>query len=258
MPFNHPLLISMGRSFRLTISVDQNTTYDVATAIAAAYGGAVTRAGDKITLNVNADVVSTLNTGYAIDAHTVHDGAFLRIIVALGKVVYGKGGAGGKGGDAERDFDPSTNVAYPGVAGGAGGSAIRCGCKTRISGTGTITKGYPGGGGGGGTFSGHPGHGGGGGAALGAAGAAGAVLGVTGHVALPGTAASKTVQGIGGSGGGGVNANGGNGADSGHAAVAGTNASQNGGAAGADTGIAVLTQGFDVVITDVTVVGAVT
>jgi|SRR6185295_10975839 len=259
MPFNAILLGGQRRTFRLTLSVNNSTGYDVEGKVLAAFGQA-TRAGDLVilTLSGSIEVIGFTSTGYAIDGHALHNSAELSIVVGSGVTVAGKGGKGGNGGSSI--FEPEPSPHYIDSAGGdgaGGGTAIRCGCKTRINGSGTIRRGFPGGGGGGAksTDNGYGGCGGGGGASYGDNGTAG-----TGGTAN-GTAGNDGTLTGGGAvqAGGANNPDSGRGADNSNAATAGAAGSPGtgGGSAGPDTGNAITTQGFSCIVTGVTVIGPV-
>jgi hypothetical protein len=230
------------RFYALAItSEDLSSTYDVEAEVVSQYGIPNTLAGDIVKLTISAvDVVAATAGGYAIDADGLNAGARLEIVLTTGALISGRGGAGGTGGNGVGD--PEIPIAGDGGDGGDGGVAIRYGCDTTISGTGTVSKGYGAGGGGGAaatTTDGYGGGGGGGGVPLGAAGAFGTGSTTNGTV---GNAATVSALGAGGAGAA-TAGDGGDGGESGTAQENGQNGGASGGTAGSD-GDAIDTQTF--------------
>ncbi len=98
---------------------------------------------DDVTVNVTVqsgvDVYASSTGIYAMDGNGFSAGTIVNIVVT-GRIC-GKGGAGGT---------PGASPAIPAGSGGAGGPALRLGCETHITGSGSINGGGGGGGAGGG------------------------------------------------------------------------------------------------------------
>ena len=264
MPFSMAMVSGGGRFYSLVIPVDDLAiAFDVEAEVFAAYG-VTTRPFDRIRVTVNASrLVADLSTSLTIDGDGLDDQATLEIALSGGEI-DGRGGDGGNGGAGIYDAEPpGRDLSRVGQPGDAGGTAIRCGCPTTVTGTGTLSKGYGGGGGGGGAATGlsveEGGGGGGGGAPLGAFGSGG-LSGLSGggsDSGQDGTVATTVLKGLGGAGGGTLAGDGGDGGDSTSVAQAGDAGTKVGGAAGAD-GNAVDTQGFAFVVDPgIVVVGAI-
>ncbi len=262
MPFNRAMMMPGPRTFILTsiTAEDLSFTYNVEAQVVSQFGISGTQFGDNIMLSIGAVKLLTLSLG--LDADGLHDDAIFTLNIVSGTKILGRGGSGGKGGDAEFDPEPPhvSNVAFAGSKGKIGSTPIRLGCTTFIKGAGgNIELGYGGGGGGGGDFG--PPAGGGGGGGGGAPDALGGSGGFASGGAGPtngssGSAATETGFGSGGAGGRDAGA-GGDGGDVDDTQTAGTSADAAGGAAGSD-GKAISKQGFDVTIDGgITVVGAV-
>ena len=249
MPFNMAAAGVGGRFFPLSISAeDLSSTYDVESEISSQFG-TTTKKADIIQLTVAAvNVIAATVSGYAIDADGVHDEAQLEIILTTGCLISGRGGAGGNGGRGEWEPETSRDFSSAGSLGENGGTAIRYGCPTTLSGTGTISKGYGGGGGGGGYAadfaSAAGGGGGGGGVPLGAGGLGGNDdTSPSTQDGVGGNAATTSALGTGGAGGTPNAGDGGDGGESGTAQTNGSAGSKPGGLAGSD-GDAIDTQTF--------------
>jgi len=249
MPFNQILLSGGRRFFSLSISAeDLSSTYDVEAEVISNYGISGTIKGDSIQLNVAAvNVVAATTSGYAVDADGLHDEALFEIVLAGGGFLSGRGGDAGRGGLGWWDAEPpAQDRSITGQAGGNGGAAIRYGCDTTLSGTGTVRKGYGGGGGGGGGATSSSNRGGGGGGGGGAPLGAGGVGGGSdpaGNSGSNGTVATVPNNGTGGTEGHVVAGDGGDGGDTGSVAQAGEGGTGGIGAAGSD-GDAIHKQGF--------------
>jgi len=236
MAFNSVLAMGLsGRSFLLVLA-SGDTEYVVENNLVTTYptsGGS--KAGDIITLSIPPGVVrgASNTSSYAINGDTLHNGARLIIIVGITATITGHGGAGGAGGIYTAG---SPESGAPGSPGENGGTAVKLGCYTTISGSGTVTKGYGGGGGGGpDTTLNRGGCGGGGGA-----GSYPSVAGAGQSPAEWGGFGTLTTGGAGGTTNG---FDGGKGGDIGSPAVAGQNGTNVGGAAGTD-GKAIELNGF--------------
>lgn len=251
MPFNMAVAGVSGRRIilaSLTVE-DLALAYDVEAQLASQFPLlAPSLAGDVIGLTLEGvDFVAASAGGYVIDANGLHDDALFILSIDSSTNIYAKGGAGGVGGQGERDLEPpATDLSTVGLVGNNGGTAIRFGCETQIKGAGgLITKGYGAGGGGGGSGSSGNvggGGGGGGGAALGSGGTGGAGIPPSDGNGTDGTVATNTANGTGGAGADSAGT-GGDGGDSGGAATAGGAGSKAGGATGSD-GNAIDSQGF--------------
>lgn len=249
MPFNMAVASGGARFFLLSIDAeDLAINYNIEAQLISQYGISGTLAGDRIRLNIaGVKLVALSNGTYAIDGNSLHDSAHLEISLTAGAWISGRGGTGGKGGNANGDIGPPFfDLSQDGNNGTAGGTPIRYGCPTDIIGTGTIERGYGGGGGGAGgasssTISG-AGGGGGGGAPFGGSGGGGSDL-LNSNDGASGSAAGETTLGAGGAGGS-IGGDGGDGAQNGTSAQSGQGSSgQVGGSAGAD-GSAIHKQGF--------------
>jgi len=258
MPFSMAAAGVGGRFFPLTLTLeDLSSTYDIEAEVVSNFGVS-TKAGDIIRVTVSAvDVVAATTSGYAIDGNGLDNDARLEIIFTASSYVSGRGGVAGNGGVGSWDQELGIDLSSVGANGNNGGTAIRYGCPTTLSGAGDIIKGYgAGGGGGGGAISNsteHGGGGGGGGAALGTGGAGGAGSDGTG---VAGGTATVTADGGAGAAGGAQAGAGGRGGDSAAAAANGASGTKAGGTAGTD-GNAIDTQGFSHTTSGVTITGAV-
>lgn len=250
MPFNLAIASGGRRTFPLAITAeDLALNYNVEAEVVSQYGLSTAK-NDVVVLTIAAvDLVAASTSGYAIDADGLHDEAEFKLVLTTGCLISGRGANGGDGGRTWWDAEESTDLSSVGSVGSNGGSAIRYGCPTTISGTGTIRKGYGGGGGGGGGAVGDSndggGGGGGGGAPLGDGGDGGLDFGLGSNVGDPGSAATVTTLGDGGLAGGTNGGDGGDGGDSTPTAQQnGSIGTKSGGAAGSD-GDAIHTQTFD-------------
>lgn len=247
MTIQQLLLASAGEKvFDVTIASNQ-TDYNLLTVLTAAPYNYNNTEKATINLTINSAVqVTASSTGTpALTTGAITSNATLNII--NNGSVKGKGGAGGAGGSADYDL----NIANPGAAGSAGGTALNI--ASTLSGKVTITNGsgelFGGGGGGGGgggrRFIGGSGKdqytgavggsGGGGGAVTGAGGSGGVGSGsqssVTGNVGSAGTTSAGGAGGAAADTGNG--AAGGNGGGFGAAGSAGQTPLATGGAGGA-------------------------
>jgi len=246
MAFNS-IIASVGRrSFRLEISGDLTSSYNVLSEFQSVYGFAPL-GGDLINLFIADGVNITGNPG--ISGVGLPALAELAIHLGTGANILGQGGRGGNG-SSWIFVDGVGWHATSSSAGTNGSDALQLGCVTSVDGSGTIVNGFGGGGGGGPNATGsshYAGNGGGGGQSLGVQGSGGNLDGLAGTDGNPGT---TTDGGLGG-----VSANhfsGGRGGGSGGAATSGTSGSS----AGAD-GNAVTTNGHAFTHTGVTVTGAI-
>ena len=249
MPFS-TAMVGLGKDRVFTLAKldaeDLATLYVVDTQLATQFPTlAPTRPGDIVQLTLGGFIfVAALADNYCIDAGGLDDQAKFELTLEAGCFVYGRGGTGGKGGDAVFG-----SIQDDGLPGFIGGTAIRLGCPTNISGIGTIERGYGGGGGGGGRLI-QPsnitvgGIGGGGGAPLGGGGLGGIGIGGLAQVAGdPGFMATILLGGAAGDGPS-ISPDGGDGGSSGILAQDGVGGPNSSGGIGGTDGDSIDSQGF--------------